>query len=175
LIIPLIIIQVTHVLAHQEKLTENIGVWGQSLGGAIALQVMGSDNRIQFGIIESTFTDFKTITKDYFKYHLGFSFEPLSNYLIYRAGKIAKFNPADASPIKYCENIHQPILIVHGNDDKRINIRYAKANFVKIPSLKKEFLEIKNAGHLNVWQIGGEGYFKKVERFIEKNTQEIRD
>ena len=158
------------VLAKEEKITENIGVWGQSLGGAIGLQAIGNDERIKFGIIESTFSDFKTITNDYFNYHIGFNIRPLTNYLVYRAGKIADFDPENASPIKYCEKINQPILIVHGNHDKRIKIDYGKKNFEKIPSKEKEFIEVKNANHLNVWKVGGDDYFKRIMEFIEKHT-----
>ena len=128
-----------------------------------------SDQRIKFGIIESTFTDFKTITNDYFKYHIGFNSKPLTYYLVYRAGKIAEFNVEDAKPIQYCKTIEQPIILIHGTKDKRINIKYAKENFEKIPSIKKEFLELKNANHLNVWKVGGENYFQNIMSFIEKN------
>ena len=162
--------ELINILAKQENITENIGVWGQSLGGAIGLQAMGSDKRIKFGIIESTFSDFKTITNDYFSFHVGFNIRPLTNYLVYRAGKIADFNPNEAKPIKYCENIKQPVVIVHGNEDKRINIKYARANFSKIPSTKKEFIEINGANHLNVWKIGGDEYFERIIKFIDKNT-----
>ena len=158
------------VIGKQESITENIGIWGQSLGGAIGLQAIGNDKRIKFGIIESTFSDFKTITNDYFSYHAGFNIRMLTNYLVYRAGKIAEFDPKDAKPIKYCENIEQPVLIIHGNKDKRINIQYAKNNFSKIPSSKKEFIEIENANHLNVWKTGGSKYFERVIKFIEENT-----
>lgn len=160
------------VLSEKEGITENIGVWGQSLGGAIGLQALGSDKRIKFGIIESTFSDFQIITNDYFNYHAGFSIKPLTNYLVCRAGQIAEFDPEKAKPIKYCENIEQPILIVHGNKDERINIQYGKDNFLKIPSIKKEFLEIESANHLNVWETGGDEYFERVIKFIEKNTVE---
>ena len=158
------------VLANQENITTNIGIWGQSLGGAIGLQALGYDKRIKFGIIESTFSDFKTITNDYFNYHVGFNFKLLTNYLVNRAGKIADFDPKDAKPENYCKNIEQPILIVHGNKDKRINIQYAKDNFDKIPSNEKEFIEIENANHLNVWKIGGDKYFNRIIKFITKKT-----
>jgi len=158
------------VLSEKEGITENIGVWGQSLGGAIGLQALGNDKRIKFGIIESTFSDFKTITNDYFNYHAGFNIRPLTNYLVYRAGQIAEFDPNEAKPIKYCEKIEQPILIVHGNKDERINIQYGKDNFSKIPSIKKEFIEIKNANHLNVWKTGGDEYFEIIIKFIKENT-----
>jgi dipeptidyl aminopeptidase/acylaminoacyl peptidase len=159
------------VLSDQENITKNIGIWGQSLGGAIGLQAIGSDKRIKFGIIESTFTDFKTITNDYFSYHVGFNIRPFTNYLVDRAGAIAGFDPKDASPIKYCEKIEQPILLIHGNKDDRIDIRYAKANFSKIRSTRKEFIEIDQANHLNVWEVGGEEYFKRIMMFIEANSR----
>lgn len=164
------ITELINVLAKQENITENIGVWGQSLGGAIGLQAMGNDKRIKFGIIESTFSDFKTITNDYFNYHVGFNIKLLTSYLVYRAGKIADFNPEDAKPKKNCKNITQPILIVHGSKDKRINIKYAKDNFAQLSSKNKEFIEIEDANHLNVWKVGGENYFKQVMEFIGKNT-----
>ncbi|WP_299521297.1 alpha/beta hydrolase [Winogradskyella sp.] len=148
---------------------ENIGIWGQSLGGAVALQAMGFDQRIKFGIIESTFTDFKTIVNDYFDLHAGFSFKPFSDYLANRAARIADFDADDAHPIKYCENIDQPILIVHGNKDKRIDVSYGKANFSKLKSANKAFLEINNATHLNVWEVGGDKYFSRVIEFLNKN------
>ena len=56
-----------NVLEKQGGITKNIGIWGQSLGGAIALQSLASDKRIKFGIIESTFSDLHSITNDYFK------------------------------------------------------------------------------------------------------------
>jgi len=164
------VFELINILSKQENITDNIGIWGQSLGGAIGLQALGSDKRIKFGIIESTFSDFKTITNDYFNFHLGFNIKPLTNYLIYRSGKIAEFDPIEASPVKYCKKIEQPILIVQGNMDKRINIKYAKANFLEIPSLEKEFIEIENANHLNVWEVGGNEYFERIIKFIEKNT-----
>lgn len=156
-------------LSQNEKL-EHFGIWGQSLGGAISLQAMGIDERIEFGIVESTFSDFKTIVNDYFDLHAGFSFTPFSNYLINRTGSIAKFDPDDAKPIKYCESILQPILVVHGNNDKRINIKYGKDNFSKIKSNDKQFIEIDSANHSNVWKVGGDSYFDKVLAFMDQHT-----
>ena len=158
------------MLLMQGKINKNIGIWGQSLGGAIGLQAMAFDSRIKFGIIESTFSNFRTVTHDYFNFHLGFNIRPFTNYLIDRSGKIANFNPEDAKPIKYCEKITQPILLVHGNKDQRISIDYARRNLEKISSKHKELIEIKNATHLNVWEIGGNNYFQKVKTFLNKTS-----
>jgi alpha-beta hydrolase superfamily lysophospholipase len=159
-------------LNSEENIGSNIGLWGQSLGGAIGIQALSIDKRLKFGIIESTFSDFQTITHEYFNYHLGFDFKILTDYLIYRAGIISDFNPDKAKPSSYCKNVNQPILLVHGNLDKRINIKYAKVNFDKIQSSNKSFIEIKGANHLNVWEIGDSAYFDKTIKFL-KNTSNI--
>ncbi|WP_299122456.1 alpha/beta fold hydrolase [uncultured Winogradskyella sp.] len=152
-------------LSEKENL-HHFGIWGQSLGGAIGLQAMGYDKRIKFGIIESTFSDFKSIVNDYFDLHAGFSYYPFSNYLVNRTGEIAGFDPNDAKPIKYCKSITQPILLVHGNLDKRINIKYGRENFSVIPSKNKQFIEIDSANHANVWKVGGQKYFDNVLKFM---------
>lgn len=156
-------------LINKEHLN-NIGVWGQSLGGAIGLQAMGFDKRIKFGIIESTFSDFRSIVHDYFQLNVGFSYKPFLNYLVNRAGDIANFNVDDANPLAYCKEITQPVLVIHGTKDDRININYGKANFSNIKSKHKEFLEVENANHLNVWKTGGTTYFKKVLQFMNENS-----
>jgi pimeloyl-ACP methyl ester carboxylesterase len=155
-------------LIKEENINNNLGVWGQSLGAAIALQTMAIDERIQFGIIESTFSDFRSTAQDYFRFHLGFNVPPFTNYLINRAGKISHFDPDEAVPKESCKKIHRRVLVVHGSDDKRINIRYGRENFENIPGKNKEFLTIENAAHLDVWQIGGDDYFRKVLAFIER-------
>jgi alpha/beta superfamily hydrolase len=93
--------KVIDYLIIQENLN-HIGVWGQPLGGVIGLQAMEIDKRLEYGIIESTFTDFKTIVNDYFYKNAGFSCSTISNYLANRAGHIAGFNAEDDRPIKYC-------------------------------------------------------------------------
>lgn len=155
------------LLIKEEKTNANIGVWGQSLGGAIGLQAMGTDKRIKFGVIESTFSDFRSVTNDYVEYHLGFNIPLLTHYLVYRAGVIGGFNPEDAKPLNYCNYIDQPILIVHGDKDKRISIHYGKENFEMIKSKNKEFITVKGANHLSVWNTGGTDYFNTVYNFIE--------
>lgn len=162
-------------LIEQEHLHPNIGIWGQSLGGAIALQAMGSDPRICFGVVESTFSDFRTVTHDYFDFFLGFDFSFLTNYLVDRAGTIAGFDPDEARPVDFCERITQPILMVHGGLDQRIDIRYGKENFEHLASNNKTFLEIPDASHLNVWQTKEVAYFSEVFAFLDTQVSTAND
>ena len=149
---------------------DNIGLWGQSIGGAFTLQTMGLDKRVKYGIAESSYTDLKTNIQHFFQRHLGFSINPLSNYITNRAATIADFDPDEANPLKYSKEITQPILVVHGAQDLPIPIEEGKANFANIKSKDKKFLKIESAGHSDIWEIGGENYFNSVLEFLNKHA-----
>ena len=44
------IVSVIDEIMLDKRLSKNIGIWGQSLGGAIALQTMAIDKRIKYGV-----------------------------------------------------------------------------------------------------------------------------
>jgi len=148
-------------------LDENIGIWGLSLGGAVALQALANDKRLKFGIIESTFTDYSSVAQDYSRRILRVNFPMFTNYLIRRSGKIADFNPADAAPIKYCPHITQSIFMAHGTEDIHIDSSYTSLNFAALPfNASNKQIFVKGAHHGNLWNVGGETYFGNVKDFL---------
>jgi alpha-beta hydrolase superfamily lysophospholipase len=151
------------------RLSNDIGIWGQSLGAAISLQVLAIDKRIKYGIIESTFSDLDIVSKAYIKRLLKIENNTISNYLINRSNKTGDFDSSKIRPMDSAKKITQPILLVHGTNDKRINIKHAELNFKNLKSSNKIFLKIKDATHLNIWKKGGSNYFKQVFSFIDKH------
>lgn len=149
---------------------KSIGIWGQSLGGAIGLQALMYDSRINFGIIESTFSDLSTITNDYLTNKIGFEWRLFSDYLLNRAGVIAGFKPKLASPIDACKVIKQPVLMVHGSADRRIKIKYSMMNFGYLVNKDAQYIEVNGANHLNVWEVGGDNYLREVFNFLDNNS-----
>ncbi len=154
-------------------LNNNYGIWGQSMGAAVAMQTLATDHRLKYGIIESTFADFKTIVNDYAKNIFGFQLPILNNYLIWRAESIGGFEANDIVPSESAKHITQPVLMVHGKIDHRIKFKYGLKNFKNLKSKDKEFIEYKDANHLNVWKIGGEAYFQKVIRFLNRYSKNM--
>lgn len=153
-----------------DNISSNLGIWGQSLGGAISLQTLAIDSRLKFGIVESTFSDFRTIVHDYIKQRIGFEIPFMSNYFIWRAEKIASFKSAEVVPLRSAALVKQPVLVVHGTKDDRIKIEYGLQNFKTLSNGGKEFFECPEANHLNVWTICRDEYFKKVFNFIDKQS-----
>lgn len=156
---------IDYLIAREVK--GSIGLWGQSLGGAIALQSMAHDHRVSFGIIESTFTQFSIIADDYFVRFAPFVPKWYRSYLINKGAKLADFDPQDAQPIVSATQITQPVFMAHGSIDNRIDVKYASELFEAIPATTKELYIIEGANHVNVWQTGGEQYFTRVFDFLE--------
>lgn len=151
---------------------ERIGIWGNSMGGAIALQAMEIDKRIQFGIIESTFAEMRAIVSDYQKRFFGFRFPFVSNRALDNAGKIAHFEPDSVLPIKSVTNIDQPILMNHGNADKKIALAYGEALFQNLSSKDKEFHIIEGGGHENLFEMGGSVYLDTILQFLHDHMSQ---
>ncbi len=149
---------------------QNFGIWGHSLGGAIALQTLAKDKRIKFGIIESAYADFKNISKDYSRYYLHFESDWLNDFLLEKASEKAGFSLNDVNPIDFCPQISQPVLIIHGTADKKINPANSRQIFTRINSNDKKLILVKGAGHTNIHQTGQKKLLDTIARFLNRQT-----
>ncbi len=154
-------------LVSSQKELGKLGIWGQSLGGAISLQMLAKDKRIEFGIIESTYCTFDEVIHDYAKRMFGISFGYLTDYVIWRAQSVGSFEKTNINPEESCKNITQPVLYVHGTADDRIDVAYGKRNFEAIASSDKELVLVEGANHVNVWETGGEAYLNRCITFLK--------
>lgn len=149
-------------------LSQNIGIWGASLGGAVAMQTMAIDKRIKYGIIESTFSDLNTIIHDYTRLCFGFDIPFMTNYLLWRAEYIADFKAEDIVPSQSARQITQPVLFAHGAKDDRINIEYGLKNFANVDCRDKEFFECPDADHENLGVVCAKEYNEIVFKFLNR-------
>jgi uncharacterized protein len=144
-----------------------IGIWGNSLGGAVAIQALASDKRLDFGVIESTFTDLSQIVSDYqTKILHGVRLRWVSDYALWRAGHIANFNPDEVKPIEAVKNITQPVFLAHGDADTNIRFEYGEQLFENLGSKEKEFFAVKGGGHFDLSEKGGVLYETHLMNFV---------
>jgi uncharacterized protein len=149
-----------------------IGLWGQSLGGAISLLTLSKEPRLSFGIIESTYANLNQIIKDYSVQMIGFGLGWINDYVIWRAEQMAGFDQTLLNPEEACPQIKQPIFYVHGTQDDKILIDYGQRNFKAIQSLNKLFVPVEGADHMNVWKIGGPAYFSRIYNWVKNGFSE---
>jgi len=149
-----------------------LGIWGNSMGGAIAIQALEEDNRLEFGIIESTFTELDQIVYDYQKRHLkGIGIKILTDFALKRAGEIGDFDPNMVKPIISVKNIEQPVLITHGDSDENISFHYGKALFDELKSKHKKFIKVKGGGHYDLSTKGGFNYNETIFDFLQNSIK----
>ena len=135
------------------------GIYGNSMGGAIAIQSLAGNPGLRFGLIESTFTDLPAVTNAYSRRMSGLPLPQwLTNYVLQRAGKIADFEPFTVRPVDAAKKVIQPIMHIHGDADGNINISHARVLFDAYASEDKTLYIVENGDHANLWEKGGEGY-----------------
>lgn len=154
-------------LKQNYNISDNIGIWGQSLGGSVALQAMSIDSRIKFGIIESTFSSYNRVTIDYFSRLLKIELPFFVNYLANRAANIGDFSSEETNTTMACRTIDQPVFMAHGESDIHIPINHGLLNFEALKSKQKTFRIVKQADHVNLWKVGGDTYFDDIFKFID--------
>lgn len=152
----------------KQKNGGQIGVWGNSMGGAVALQALAQDTALDFGIVESTFADFRTIVFDYQKRSLKIPWHWFADHGIERAASLAHFNPDSVRPAESARHIRQPVFMAHGDADDRIKPDYGRQIFAGLATPDKEIHIIPGAGHFNVMARGGDEYRNAILVFLRK-------
>ena len=132
------------------------GIYGNSMGGAVALQSLATDERLRFGLIESTFTDLPTITQAY-GYRLSGLPLPkfLTDLVLWRAGLIAGFKPFDIRPVEAAVAITQPVQLIHGDADGNIDVGHVHRLYAALGSADKRLHVVAGGDHADLYSVGG--------------------
>jgi len=145
----------------------SIGIWGASLGGAVALQSMAYDPRYQFGVVESTFDEFDKVAMEYgAKWFFGLRSVWLTNRVLQKSGQIAHFDPEAVKPVRSAAQIDRPVLFLHGDRDARIPMEFGKRNFDSCAAEIKYWYPVAGAGHNNLWKVAGDSMHAVLGRYL---------
>ncbi|MEW5799247.1 MAG: alpha/beta hydrolase [Bacteroidota bacterium] len=144
-----------------------IGVFGTSMGAAVALQAASIEPRITAVVAEASFATLRQITVDYQKRLLRLPWHFLRNIAMKRSEIIARFKHREVSPIEAVKNIRVPILFIHGKDDTFIKYQYSEEMYA-VANEPKELWLIDKAHHNDVHEIGRSEYEGRIVQFFER-------
>lgn len=162
-------IQIIEYLAQRRDLQPgNIGIFGTSMGAAVAIQAAALDRRITAIVAENSFATLRSIFDDYQRRLIRLPFHYLRNLVIKRSEVLAHFKASEVSPLQSVQNIHVPILFIYGTDDRLIRSQYTLALYERTPG-QKELYPIENASHTDTWKIAGAAYENRLVDFFERN------
>ncbi len=142
-----------------------VGLFGSSMGAAVAIQVAGIDNRIAAIIAESGFATLRTVFDDYQRRIVKLPWHYLRNIVIRRSEQIAHFKASAVSPLASITNVHIPIFMMHGTADDLIDHAYSQMLYENTDEPKELWL-IPNARHDNMAEIGGDEYKSRILDFF---------
>ncbi|WP_083584429.1 alpha/beta hydrolase [Bacillus weihaiensis] len=143
-----------------------VGLLGESLGAASALEVSKRDPRVTFCIADCAFSDFRTLLKLRLRLDFKLRIVPIidvvSLFIKLRHG----FSFPEISPIKGLETTTTPILFIHGKEDRFIPIQMTLEMFKRKKGLKRLYV-VPKAGHAEAFNTDPAGYENKVVEFIK--------
>lgn len=150
----------------KEKNITKIGLYGFSLGGAVAL--MANTNNIKAIVTDSAYARLSDMVKHMYSIFLFFKY-PLY-YLTKLYGVLfLRINIDDVSPADAIADIKVPIFLIHAEKDSQIPVE--EAYLLHEANKKAELWIVKNADHGMTHTINPEEYEKKVSGFFEKNVK----
>ncbi|GAA6621121.1 alpha/beta hydrolase [Scytonema sp. NUACC26] len=130
----------------------NIVIYGESLGGAVALDLAVQHPEVRGLIMQSSFTSMvETI-----KHRDGFWLFPVDLLLTQRFDSLSK--------IRF---LRVPVLFIHGTADTVVP-SYMSQELYNAASQPKQILLIPGGGHFQIYQPGSNSYLRAIAKFIKK-------
>lgn len=138
-----------------------IVVFGQSLGGAVALRsVIESPAQVKFLAVDSTFPSYRSmgrqvLSRSWITWPLQWLGWLVMSDTWAPAGRIAEISPI-------------PLLVIHGEMDQVVEIKMGERIFAEAGE-PKEFWRIPSGGHTDIFAIQDPGYKKKFLDRMERS------
>ncbi len=158
---------IDYLVSRTDMTLGKIGIFGTSMGAAVALQAASLDKRIAAVVAENSFATLRSIFDDYQKRIIKLPFHFLRNIVIVRSELMAHFKASDVSPIEAVKTIRIPLLFIYGTNDHLIKHQYSIALHEQATG-SKELFPVEEASHNNIWQIAGKEYEHKLLNFFNK-------
>lgn len=129
-------------------LVEPLGVMAVSMGASTGVQLAEHDPRVDAVVLISTFTSMRAVVPDFGRAigFNGFSDEYYQT-IVSRAGKLAHFDPDQATVIDRLPRLDQPVLMFHGEEDNLIPIQHSIRLYNAAQRDDIELIRVAGANH----------------------------
>ncbi|MBD1379603.1 alpha/beta hydrolase [Metabacillus arenae] len=145
----------------------SIGLLGESLGAASALQYVQKESRASFCIADCPFSDLTELLKIRLEKDFKVKFYPLVSLTSLVTKWRFGWGFHETSPIKDIEKVKTPVMLIHGSEDHFIPLKMSKDLFRKIKAFKKLYI-VPKAGHARAFLTDPQTYEQKVAEFFKE-------
>ena len=143
-----------------------VGIWGFSLGGAVALMSAINVPEIKAIVAEAPYAQLDKMADDYFRIPL--LKYPLGGLLRFWAWLFLGYDLKNVSPVKSASQLKIPILIMHSKHDHVVSFEHAELFRQQLKNKSNvQFLFFEDLPHGQASQY----YEKIITNFFDKNLQ----
>lgn len=143
--------QVLDALERDNLLAGPVGVYGTSYGAACALMLAGRDPRVRAVVSVAPFATMQDEVP-YFIRHSSrvprwFIGDGTIARAIAEAGKLAGFDPKQASPLAAIQHTQARVLLIHGEPDEKTPVEHSRQLHAAAPGLSQLMIIPSAEGH----------------------------
>ena len=149
----------------KEKGFQKIGVWGFSMGGAVALMTVSKTSDINVIVADSAYATLSLFATDPYR-NLVFLKYPLAFFTRLWPRIFLGMSIEEASPVEKVKGVKIPILLIHSFDDEVVSFQHAL--LLKDALKDNPLAEFWFEGGVLHGQVQKE-YQKRVSEFFQKN------
>lgn len=142
-----------------------IGVHGESMGAAIAMQYAALERVVSFYVIDCPFSDLTSQFVIRAKDDYGLPSFPLINLcgIIHKLLTGVSFN--QVSPIQVIATIETPMLFIHGSEDRYVPTKMSIDLYNRKNGIKRIYIA-PNSGHVESYTNNPEEYNEALKEFL---------
>jgi hypothetical protein len=149
--------------------TDNVVMMGKGIGAGIVIEAAALDHRQQTLILQSPYNSMENYLKSYATEKWG-----VLNYFLYPVSsrnlqRQIGVKIRDINMVKKIKKIENPLMVVIGEEDELISPDESKRVYIASPSMNKQIMIVKEAGHDNIDLIEGDAYFNKLSIFMVRS------
>lgn len=161
---------VRHLKENRPRCLNRLGVFGLSMGAAVATMAMPEHPEIKAAVLESPFTDYRGVVCQWAWNNLKVPYFPLMPIVLYFLRLRAGAPGVDSySPIRYIGRISpRPLLIIGGSEDRLMPEKDVRALY-EAAGQPKQLWIIPGAAHAKCREVAGLEYETRVAGFFDKH------
>ena len=164
-----------YICTTHPKETKHIGLYGLSMGAAVAVYTAAYNKQIECLVIESCYYSYEKVVARWARLHKYVPYFPIVALILFFVRKRLGVNPEDYCPKNNIKKIApRPILIISGELDTLTPGCDARDLFLEARHTKQLWL-VPGANHTSCAQISGVSYQKRLTEFYENNLGSQKD
>ena len=143
-----------YLLRRADVDSDRVVYFGRSLGAAVASKLAAEQPPAAL-ILEAAFPSLSRLGAHHFPW--------------LRLPMVGRLLPYRYDTAKYLKAVKAPVLVIHGRRDDIVPARFGREVF-EAAQEPREWYEVEAAGHNDVEPLGGDAYYQRLERFLQRHV-----